>query len=65
VYKQSYEWFCNDSYVKDVKNICWSLICIEKQPDATLESFIKELLPVTDRPSAMKKLTVSTAKSHG
>uniref|UniRef100_A0A8K9Y1P1 Family with sequence similarity 120 member A n=1 Tax=Oncorhynchus mykiss TaxID=8022 RepID=A0A8K9Y1P1_ONCMY len=31
---RSYNRFCSDSYVDDVKNICWSLVCNEEQPDA-------------------------------
>ena len=26
--------FCSDSYVDDVNNICWSVVCNEEQPDA-------------------------------
>ena len=27
VYKRSYKRFGSDSYVEDVKNICWSVVC--------------------------------------
>jgi hypothetical protein len=31
----SYNKFCSDSYVVDIKNICWSVVCND-QPDAAL-----------------------------
>ena len=40
VYKRSYNMFCSDSYVDDVKNICWSVVC-NKQPGAALDTFMK------------------------
>ena len=33
VYKRSYNKFCSDPYVVDVK-MCWSMVCNEEQPDA-------------------------------
>ena len=50
VYKKSYNkfFFC-DSYVGDVKNICWSMVCNVEQPDAALDAFMKLLIPVTNK----------------
>jgi hypothetical protein len=61
VYKQSYNRFCIDSYVENVKNICWSEMCNEEHPDTVLEAFMKLHLALTDR--HIKNLTVKTAKS--
>ena len=49
VYKRSYNTFCSDSYVDDVKNICWSVVCNEEQPDAALDAFMKLLIPITNK----------------
>jgi hypothetical protein len=38
VYKRSYKKFCSDSYVDDVENICWSVVCNEEQPVAALDT---------------------------
>ena len=35
VYKRLYKIFCCDSYVDDVKNICWSDVISEEHPDCT------------------------------
>ena len=61
MYKRSYKRLCNYSYVKDVKNICWSDVCNEEHSDAALKTFMKLLLLVTDRHVPIKKLTVKTA----
>ena len=37
-YKRSYNTFCSDSYVVDVKNIFWSGVCNEEQPDTALNT---------------------------
>ena len=55
MYKRSNNNFCNDSYV-DVKNICWSVVCNEEQPDA-LDAFMKLLIPVTNKHAPIKKMT--------
>ena len=57
VYRRSYKRFCSDSYVDDVKNICWSDV-IEEHPDAALDEFMKLLLPIIDKHALVKKLTV-------
>jgi hypothetical protein len=44
VYKRSYTKVF-DSYVVDVNNICWSMVCNEEQTDVALYTFIK--LPIT------------------
>ena len=49
VYKTSYKKFCSHSYVDDVNNICWSVMCNEEQPDAPLDAFMKLLIPVTNK----------------
>ena len=48
-YKRSYNKFCSDSYVDDVNNMCWSVVCNEEQPDAALDSFMKFLIPFTNK----------------
>ena len=47
VYKRSYNTICSDSYIVDVKNICWSVVCNEEQTDT----------------APIKKVTVKTVKS--
>ena len=49
VYKRSYRKFCSDSYVDDLNNICWPVVCNEEQPDAALDTFMKLLIPVTNK----------------
>ena len=56
--------FCSDSYVDDVKNIFWSVVCNEEKPDAALDTFMKLLIPVTNKHAPIKKMTVKTVKSH-
>ena len=63
MYKRSYKKFCSDSYVDDVKNICWSVVCNEEQPDAALDTFMKFLIPVTNKHVPIKKMTVKIVKS--
>ena len=63
VYKRSYNSFCSDSYVNDVNNICWSVVCNEEQPDAALDTFMKLLIPVTNKHAHVKKMTVETVQS--
>jgi hypothetical protein len=41
VYKRSYSMFCSESYVDDVKNICWSLLYNEEQPGTAHDTFMK------------------------
>ena len=63
MYKWSYNKFCSDSYVDDVKNICWSVVCNEEQPDTALDTFMKLLIQVTIKHAPIKKITVKTVKS--
>ena len=49
VYNRSDNKFCSDSYFVDVNNICWSVVCNEEQPDAVLDTFMKLLIPVTNK----------------
>jgi hypothetical protein len=56
VYQRSYNTFCNDSYVDDVKNICRSVVCNEEQPDASLDTFMKLFIPVTNKHAPIKKI---------
>ena len=60
VYKRSYNKFCSDSYVVDVKNICWSVVCNEEQPDTAFETFMKFLIPVTNKHAPIKNITVKS-----
>jgi hypothetical protein len=53
VYKMSNKKFCSDSYVDDVNNICWCVVCNEEQPDAALDIFMKLLIPVTNKHAAI------------
>jgi hypothetical protein len=38
VYERSCNKFCSDSYVDDVKNSFWSVVCNDEQPDAALDT---------------------------
>jgi hypothetical protein len=49
VYKRSYKIFCCDSYVDDVKDICWSDVINEEHPDAAFDEFMKLLIPIIDK----------------
>jgi hypothetical protein len=60
--KALYMIHCSDSYVVDVKNICWSVVCIEEQTDVAVDSFMKLLIPITNRHAPIKKSTVKTVK---
>ena len=62
MYKKSYKKFCNESYVVDVKNICWSVVCNEEQPDAALDTFMKLLIPVTNKCTPIQKMTVKNCR---
>ena len=65
VYKRSYNKFCGDSYVVDVKNICWSMECNEEQPDAALDTFMKLLIPVTNKQRPLRKWLQKRLNPHG
>ena len=62
VHKRSYNKFCNDSYVVDVNNICWSIVFNEEQTDVALDTFMKLLIPVTNKHAPIKKIIVKTVK---
>jgi hypothetical protein len=38
-------------------------VCNEEQPDAALDTFMKLLVPVTNKHAPIKKMTVKTVKS--
>ena len=57
--------FCGDSYVDDVKNICWSVVCNEEQPDAARDTFMKLLIPVTNKHAPIKTMTVKRLNPCG
>jgi hypothetical protein len=63
VYKSSYNTFCSDSYIVVVNNICWSLVCNKEEPDAALDTFMKLLIPVTNKHAPIKKRIAKTFKS--
>ena len=65
VYKKSYNKFCSDSYVVDVKNICWFMVCNEEQTDFALDIFMKLLILVTNKHTPNNKMSVKTVKSRG
>lgn len=48
--------FLYDSYVDNVKNICWSNESKERDPDAALDVFMKMFLPIIDRHAPVRKL---------
>ena len=54
VYKRSYNKFCSNSTVDGVKNICWSVVCNEEQTDFALDTFMKFLIPVTNKHTLRK-----------
>ena len=56
VYKRSYNKFVVNLMLM-IKNICWSVVCNEEQPDA-LDAFMKRLIPVTNKHSPIKKMIV-------
>ena len=58
VYKRSYKRFCCDSYVDDVKNICWSDVINEEHPDVVPEEFM-----MVDKHAPVKKRTIRTVKA--
>ena len=39
------------------------MVCNEEQPDAALGTFMKMLIPVTNKHAPIKKMTVKTVKS--
>jgi hypothetical protein len=63
VYKRPYKIFCRDSYLDDVKNICWSDVINEELPDTALDEVMKLLLTIIDTHASVKKLTVRTVKA--
>lgn len=63
VLKRSYKGFCCDSYVEDVKGVCWSNVFKESDTNVALDVFMKLLLPVMDKHAPVKKLTVKTVKA--
>ena len=49
VFKRSHNTFYSDSYDVDVKIMCWSVVCNDEQPNAALDTFMKLLIPVTNK----------------
>lgn len=47
----------------DVKNMYWSDVSKERDPDAALDVFMKLLLPVIDKHAPVRKLTVRTVSA--
>ena len=43
--------------------MCWSMVCNEEQTDVALDTFIKLLIPVTNKHAPIKKMTIKTIKS--
>jgi hypothetical protein len=65
VCKRSYNKFCSDSYVVDVKDMCWSVGCNEEQPHLRcLGTFMKWFIPVTNKHAPINKMTVKMVKSQ-
>ena len=50
----------SDSYVEDVNNIFWTVVYNGTQPDTAIIAFKKLLIPVTNKHSHIKKITVKT-----
>ena len=46
--------------VDGVKNICWSVAYNEEQPVAALDTFMKLLIPATNKQAPIKKMIVKT-----
>ena len=46
-----------------MKNTCWSVVCNDEKPDAAFDTFMKLLIPVTNKHAPIKKTTVKTVKS--
>ena len=53
MYKRAYKRHC-DSYVDDVKHICWSGVINEEHPDTALDVFMKLLLSIIDKHAPIK-----------
>ena len=41
----------------------WSVVCNEEPPEPALDTFMKLLIPVTNKHAPIKKMTVQTVKS--
>ena len=58
IYQRSYKLFSRDSFVDDVKHVCWSDVFKEENSDPTLGTICKIILH-----ALAKKLTVRTTVS--
>ena len=48
IHTRSYNVFSQDSFVEDVKHVCWSDVYEEVNPCTALEVFVKLFMPIVD-----------------
>lgn len=62
VFKRSYRGFCCEAYVSDVRNICWTNVGIQRDPNIALNVFTELLGPVMDKHAPVRRLTVKSLR---
>ena len=63
IYKRSYKGFCQESFCKDVGNICWAEIYKEENPDEATKAFEKVFYEIIDKHAKVKKFTVKNFRA--
>lgn len=58
IFHRSYKNFNADKYINDVKEIHWTDICLESDPDMALSMFIENFCYLADKHAPLKRFTV-------
>ena len=63
VLKRMFKYFNENNYYEEVKNIDWSTVLQEEDPNTALNVFNKLLMPIIDKHAPLKKRTVRNVSS--
>lgn len=64
IFKRSYKMFNQDSFVEEIKNICWSDVLSTNNPRDALTNFDEIFMPLVEKHAPLKKFTVRKARTQ-
>lgn len=60
IVKRIFKHFNENEYCEEVRNVDWSKILVEDDPDRALEAFTSSIMPIMDKHAPLRRITVRT-----
>lgn len=63
IFERSYKMFNQDNFIEDVKNVRWSNVLSEKDPEKALGKFWEIFMPLVEKHAPLRKFTVRNVRT--